>query len=33
VWARGLNQAIAETDGVPFAEGFLTPETVAAIGG
>ena len=33
VWARGLTQAIAETDGVPFAEGFLTPEAVAAIGG
>ena len=33
VWARGLKQAIVETDGVPFAEGFLTPEAVAAIGG
>ena len=33
VWARGLKQAIAETEGVPFAEGFLTPEAVAAIGG
>ena len=33
VWARGLKQAIAETDGVPFAEGFLTPEAVAAIAG
>lgn len=33
VWARGLKQAILETDGVPFAEGFLTPEAVAAIGG
>ena len=33
VWARGLKQAIAETDGVPFAEGFLTPEAVAAISG
>ena len=33
LWARGLKQAIAETDGVPFAEGFLTPEAVAAIGG
>ena len=31
VWARGLKQAIADTDGVPFAEGFLTPEAVAAI--
>ena len=33
IWARGLKQAIAETDGVPFAEGFLTPEAVAAIAG
>ena len=33
VWARGLKQAILDTDGVPFAEGFLTPEAVAAIGG
>jgi hypothetical protein len=33
LWARGLKQAIAETDGVPFAEGFLTPEAVAAISG
>jgi hypothetical protein len=33
VWARGLRQAIVETDGFPFAEGFLTPEAVAAIGG
>jgi hypothetical protein len=33
VWARGLKQAIAETDGVPFAEGFLTPEAVAALAG
>jgi hypothetical protein len=33
VWARGLKQAIADTDGVPFAEGFLTPEAVAAIAG
>jgi len=33
VWARGLKQAIAETDGVPFAEGFLTAEAVAAIRG
>jgi hypothetical protein len=33
VWARGLKQAIADTDGVPYAEGFLTPEAVAAIGG
>ena len=33
LWARGLKQAIDETDGVPFAEGFLTPEAVAAIAG
>ena len=33
VWARGLKQAIVDTDGVPFAEGFLTPEAVAAISG
>jgi hypothetical protein len=33
IWARELKQAIAETDGVPFAEGFLTPEAVAAISG
>ncbi|MEP6954020.1 MAG: DUF1269 domain-containing protein [Solirubrobacteraceae bacterium] len=33
VWARGLAQAIIDTDGVPFAEGFLAPEAVAAIGG
>ena len=32
VWARGLKAAILETDGVPFAEGFLTPEAVAALG-
>jgi hypothetical protein len=32
LWARDLKLAIAETDGVPFAEGFLTPEAVAAIG-
>jgi hypothetical protein len=33
VWARGLKQAIVETNGVPFAEAFLTPEAVAAISG
>ena len=33
VWARGLKQAILDTDGVPFAEGFLTADAVAAIGG
>ena len=32
VWARELKQAIADTDGVPFAEGFLTAEAVAALG-
>jgi hypothetical protein len=32
VWARGLKEAILETGGVPFAEGFLTPEAVAALG-
>lgn len=32
-WARGLKQAMTESGGVPFAEGFLTPEAVAAIGG
>ena len=33
VWARGLKQAITENNGIPFAEGFLTPEAVAAIDG
>ncbi len=33
VWARELKQAITETDGVAFAEGFLAPEAVAALGG
>jgi hypothetical protein len=33
VWARALTQAIADTDGVAFAEGFLAPEAVAAIAG
>jgi hypothetical protein len=33
VWARGLKQAIADTDGIECAEGFLTPEAVASIGG
>jgi hypothetical protein len=33
IWARGLKQAIAENRGVAFAEGFLTPEAVAAIDG
>ena len=31
LWARDLKRAIAEVGGVPFAEGFLTPEAVAAI--
>jgi hypothetical protein len=31
VWARGLKQAIRDVGGVPFAEGFLTPEAVAAM--
>jgi hypothetical protein len=31
VWARGLKDAIAQVGGVPFAEGFLTPEAVAAM--
>ena len=33
VWARELKQAIVDTDGVAFAEGFLTPDAVAALGG
>ena len=31
VWARGLKSAIADVGGVPFAEGFLTAEAVAAM--
>jgi hypothetical protein len=31
VWARVLKRSIAEVGGVPFAEGFLTPEAVAAM--
>jgi hypothetical protein len=31
VGARALPAAIAETEGVPFAQGFLTPDAVAAI--
>jgi hypothetical protein len=31
VWARGLKRSILEIGGVPFAEGFLTPEAVAAM--
>jgi hypothetical protein len=32
LWARGLKQAIVDTDGVAFAEGFLAPAAVAALG-
>jgi uncharacterized membrane protein len=31
VWARGLKTAIRDAGGVPIAEGFLTPETLAAV--
>ena len=31
VWARGLKRSILDVGGVPFAEGFLTPEAVAAM--
>ena len=31
LWARALKSAIAEVGGVPFAEGFLTAEAVAAM--
>src|SRR3954451_14509358 len=31
VWARDLKRAIRDAGGVPIAEGFLTPETVAAV--
>ncbi len=31
VWARDFKRSIAEVGGVPFAEGFLTPEAVAAM--
>lgn len=31
VWARDLKSAIRDAGGVPVAEGFLTPETVAAV--
>ena len=31
VWARDLKRAIRDAGGVPVAEGFLTPETVAAV--
>jgi hypothetical protein len=32
LWARGLKQAILDTDGVAFAEGFLAPAAVAVLG-
>ena len=31
VWARELKRAIRETGGFPIGEGFLTPETIAAV--
>ena len=31
VWARELKRAIRETGGFPLGEGFLTPETIAAV--
>jgi hypothetical protein len=31
VWARGLKKAIRDVGGHPLAEGFLTPETIAAV--
>lgn len=31
VWARDLKQAIRGTGGIPIAEGFLTPEAIAAV--
>jgi hypothetical protein len=32
VWARDLKHAVRDAGGVPLAEGFLTPETVALVG-
>jgi hypothetical protein len=32
VWARELKKAIRGAGGVPLAEGFLTPESVALVG-
>jgi hypothetical protein len=32
VWARELKEAVRGAGGVPIAEGFLTPETVALVG-
>lgn len=31
VWAKQLKQAIRETGGIPYAEGFLTPEAIAEV--
>ena len=31
VWARELKRAIRDTGGFPLGEGFLTPETIAAV--
>ena len=31
VWARNLKQVVRDAGGVPLGEGFLTPETVAAV--
>jgi hypothetical protein len=33
VWARDLREAIRDAGGVPVAEGFLTPETLAGVAG
>jgi uncharacterized membrane protein len=33
VWARDLKRAIRDAGGVPIGEGFLTPETIALVGG
>jgi hypothetical protein len=32
VWAKQLKDAVRDAGGVPLAEGFLTPETVASVG-
>jgi hypothetical protein len=31
VWARELKRAIRDAGGFPIGEGFLTPETIAAV--
>jgi hypothetical protein len=31
VWARDLKRAIRDAGGFPLGEGFLTPETLAAV--